>query len=88
ASTATVVTRMIGQGQRYTDTSALAQQQLEILRARGCDAAGEIAVAEHLDVVWMVETTGRATRRVLVTVATQTGRSTRVDSFVTELSCD
>ena len=39
-TTAGLVTRMIGQGQRYSEVSNFASERFELLRAQGCPAAG------------------------------------------------
>jgi type IV pilus modification protein PilV len=90
ASTAGTVTRMIGQGQRYTEASSLASERFEIIRAQECDsmAAGS-ATAGGYAVKWTVfALNGGAGQEVNVEVESRTGTGTRVDTFSTAIACE
>ena len=93
ASTAAYVTRMIGQGNRYTEASTLAGRRLEILRAGGCSTmAGGSSTSGRFTVSWTVTTinTGsqRSARQVQVVVTSPTNYGTRTDSLTGTISCD
>ena len=89
AASAAVTTRMIGQGQRYSETSAMAAQRFEMLRSQSCASmsAGS-ASAGRFGVSWAVTTvaSGRA-RGVTLVVTSPTGRGMRADSFATTIPC-
>jgi len=89
-ATAALTTRMIGQGQRYTEASTLASQRFEILRARACSAlADSTDVQGRFTVTWTVAAAdaGRS-RLITLTVASPTGAGTvRSDTFTTKRLC-
>lgn len=86
ASTAALVTRMIGQGGSYSQATTLAAEQTEILRSQ-CDsarAAGSSASGNYA-VNWTV-TGGASTDQVTVTVSyPRADGTTRVDTFTTTI---
>jgi Tfp pilus assembly protein PilV len=88
-TTAGLVTSMIGQGQRSTETSTLAGERFEILRAERCAAAGTGSETRGAYTVsWRVtEVTGGKGREFSVTVASPTGRGTRTARFTTTHFC-
>ena len=93
ASTAGYVTRMIGQGNRFTQASTLASKQLELLRAGGCTTmANGSSATGRFRVAWTVTTlnTGsqRTANQVQVTVTSPTNYGTRTDSFTGMILCD
>jgi type IV pilus modification protein PilV len=88
-TTAGLVTRMIGQGQRYTEAATLANERFEILRVQRCPAVGSGSETRGAyTIAWTVADTvaGRG-RTMLVTVQSPTTRGTRVDSFTTTKVC-
>lgn len=92
ASTAGFVTRMTGQGNRYTLAATLASRRLELLRADGCSAmAGGSSATGRFTVSWTVTTlnTGsqRTAKQVAVTVTSPTSSGTRADSFTGTILC-
>ena len=89
-STAALTTRMIGQGQRYTQASTLASQRFEILRARSCAALADSSGAQGAyTVAWTVTSAdGGKSRLITVAVTSPTGAGkTRTDSFTTKRLC-
>lgn len=89
ASTAAVVTRMIAQGDRYTEASTLANRQLEVLRSQGCSslADGSTTVG-RFQVSWRVTSvSGGRGRQVTITVVSPTGRGSRTDTFSNTILC-
>lgn len=88
-STAALTTRMISQGQRYSEAAALANQRFEILRATPCPsmANGSNTVGQ-VQVTWGVTSiqSGRA-RQATVDVRSSTGTGTRSDRFQTVIYC-
>jgi len=88
-TTAGLVTRMIGQGHRYTEASALANERIEVLRSQGCPAAGSGtetrgAFTVSWRVVAMAAPNGRG---LVVSVQSPTTRGTRTDTFETVHFC-
>ncbi|MDH3496306.1 MAG: prepilin-type N-terminal cleavage/methylation domain-containing protein [Gemmatimonadota bacterium] len=88
-TTAGLVTRMIGQGQRYTEASALANERFEVLRAQGCPAAATGAETRGAyNISWRVAgLAGGKGRALEVIVRSPTTRGTRTDSFSTVHFC-
>jgi Tfp pilus assembly protein PilV len=88
-STAGVVTRMIGQGQRYSEVSNLANERFEILRAQGCPAAGTGSEARGaFTIAWRVtDAAGGKARALQVIVTSPTPRGTRADTLSTTQVC-
>ena len=90
ASTAGTVTRMIGQGQRFTEASSLASERFEIIRSLECDnmAAGS-ATSGTYALRWTVDSLNSgAGREVNVMIQSRTGSGTRVDTFSTAIACE
>jgi len=87
--TAGLVTRMIGQGQRYTVVSTLANERIETLRSGGCPAIGAGTETRGGYVInWLVSAgPGLASRNIQVVVTSPTARGTRVDSVQTVQVC-
>jgi len=88
-TTAGLVTRMIGQGQRYTEASALANERIEVLRSQGCPAAGSGSETRGaFTISWrIVEVAGGKGRGFMVNVQSPTTRGTRTDTFETVQFC-
>jgi len=88
-TTAGLVTRMIGQGQRYTEASALANERIEILRSQKCPAAGSgTETRGAFTVSWrIVEVAGGKGRNFQVVVQSPTTRGNRTDTFQTVQFC-
>ena len=89
ATTAALVTRMIGQGQRYSEVSAVASQQFEMMRSRSCSALSNGSATQGAYVLsWTVDSVaeGRA-RSVRIIVVSPTARATRSDTFATTIPC-
>ncbi len=88
-TTAAITTRMIAQGQRYSETSTLAAQQLEILRSQDCAGLnGGSRSAGAFSVTWTVSTVAGGRARALdVVVTSPTGHGTRADTFATTIPC-
>jgi type IV pilus modification protein PilV len=86
-SVAAGVTLLIGQGQRYTTASALANQRIEMLRSQDCGnlADGSSVEGKYL-VSWTNTNLGNGSR-MLVTVTSPRPSKVRVDSFPTTISC-
>lgn len=92
ASTAALVTRMIGQGQRFSQANALANERFEILRTQRCSAmAAGSGTSGPYSFAWAVDSTGLGVkgRRIRVIVRSPTGAATtRADTFTTIVFCD
>lgn len=88
-TTAALTTRMIAQGQRYGEASAIANERFEILRARSCsEMTGGSAQVGRFSVSWTVTPNAAGTwRRVDVTVVSPAARGTRTDRFTTIIAC-
>jgi len=89
ASSAAVATRMIAQGQRYSEASAMASERFELLRSVPCDSlANGSATADQFTVAWRVTATASGRAMLAdVAVTSPTGRSNRTDSFRTVILC-
>lgn len=94
ASSAAMVTRMIGQGGSYTEAATLATQQIEILQSQsascanlldGSRAAGPYAI--EWDVTTATTTQNSAVRAQVFVTAPRAGRAARVDTFTTLIPC-
>lgn len=88
-STAALTTRMISQGQRYSEAAALANQRFEILRATPClFMANGSNAAGQVQLTWTVTAiqADRA-RQVTVDVTSSTGTGRRTDRFQTIIFC-
>jgi prepilin-type N-terminal cleavage/methylation domain-containing protein len=88
-TTAGLVTRMIAQGHRYTEASALANERIEILRSQGCPAAGTgTETRGAYTVSWRVVALATPKGRgLVVSVQSPTTRGTHTDSFETVHYC-
>lgn len=88
-STAATVTRMIGQGQRYSEASTLAAGRFEILRATDCSAMTSSTATEGAYTLsWTVaDTASGNAKAVTLTVTSPTGRGDRTDTFNTTIAC-
>jgi len=88
-TTAGLVTRMIGQGQRYTEASALANERIEVLRSQRCPAAGTGSETRgSFTISWrIVEVANSKGRAFTVNVQSPTTRGTRTDTFETVQFC-
>lgn len=88
-ATAGVTTRMIGQGARYSDVSALAMRRFEILRSHGCNGTGggSRTVGRFVE-TWTVQTLGNGrVRAVRVVVVSPVASGIREDTFATTMPC-
>ena len=90
ASTAGTVTRMIGQGQRFTTASLLASERFEIIRAQECDdMASGSGTSGTYNLNWTVSSlNGGAGRGISVMIESRTGSGTRTDTFSTVIACE
>ena len=88
-TTAGLVTRMIGQGHRYTEASTLASERFEILRAETCPAVGSDSDPRGaFTVTWTVTDIGGGRgREITVRVTSPTPRGPRTDVFTTTKVC-
>ena len=86
-TTAALVTRMIGQGQRQTEAAALAADRFEQLRSVPCAALADGSSTQGgFTVAWRVA--GAAdSRDIDVIVTSPTPRGTRQDRFSTTRYC-
>lgn len=89
ATTAGVVTRMIGTGHHLTRAASLAAERIEGLRAGGCPAAGRGGETRGSFVVtWEVaEASGGRARDIVVRVTGPTPAGARTDSLLTTQLC-
>ncbi len=87
-STAVMITRLTGEGQRYVETTALAVQQLERLRSEGCGGAdvGSWGRKRH-SAEWRLTSVGRELKRATLVVTTLRVTGTRVDTFLATIPC-
>lgn len=89
-STAALVTRMIGQGQRYSEVSTLASQQVEVLRSRRCTAITDGSGSQGpYTLSWTVQDVagGRAKRVTVVVLSPRVRGGSRADTFATTIGC-
>lgn len=89
AATAALTTRMVAQGQRHSNTAALANRRLEILRVASCPAlaAGSETVGQ-VRLTWTVVSLGGGrAREVILNVSSPTGAGRRTDRFETVIAC-
>ncbi len=91
ASTSALVTRMVGQGHRYTEASTLAARQMEVLRSRPCDALADGTTAENqFKLTWQVTeiADGKAQAADVIVTSPRPGTlGARVDTFSTTIPC-
>jgi prepilin-type N-terminal cleavage/methylation domain-containing protein len=87
AASAAQVTRMTGQGGRFSGSAAVAESRLEQLRAGGCAglAAGSATTGKYSE-SWTVTTAGLL-RVVTVTVTYNDVGRQRNDDFISTISC-
>jgi type IV pilus assembly protein PilV len=88
-TTAGLVTRMVGQGQRFTQASAYANERIEVLRSRRCPAvAAGSETRGAYTISWrVVSAADDRARGITVTVQSRTTRGTRTDTFNTVHFC-
>ncbi len=89
ASTAALTTRMIGQGQRYSEASAMATRRFEMLRSRPCAAMGNGTESEgRYTATWTVAdvAAGKAKAVRVIVQSPMAGRM-RADTFSTTIPC-
>lgn len=88
-TTAGLVTRMIGQGHRFTEASALANERIEVLKAQRCPAAGTGTETRGTYVIsWRVtEIASGKGRNLAISVQSRTTRGNRTDTFATVHFC-
>jgi len=88
SATAALVTRMIGQGQRLSEATALAQRRFEILRSQSCSAitSGTETVGRYTLTWRTTDVSGRAVT-VNLAVTSPTADATRTDTFQTTIPC-
>lgn len=89
AATAALTTRMVAQGQRHSNTAALANGRLETLHATSCGSmAGGSERVGRVRLTWQVMAShgGRA-RDVILAVSSPTGAGRRTDRFETVIAC-
>ncbi|MDH3456783.1 MAG: prepilin-type N-terminal cleavage/methylation domain-containing protein [Gemmatimonadota bacterium] len=89
ATTAALVTRMIGQGQRFSEVSAVAAQRFEMLRSRPCATMANGSATQGPYVLsWTVDSVAAGKARSLrLIVISPTTRTTRADTFATTVPC-
>ena len=89
ASSSATVTRMISRSQAYTEASALATQELELLHAQPCASLADGTKSVGMfQVGWAVDSIAAGEgRRIRMAVHTPTAQGMAVDSFTTSLSC-
>jgi prepilin-type N-terminal cleavage/methylation domain-containing protein len=88
AGTAALVTRMVAQGQRYTEAAQLANRRFEILRGMSCDSlqAGSVTSGRFVE-QWTITTVGTNGRTLSLIVQSPTGTRVRADTFSTTRFC-
>lgn len=94
ASSAAMVTRMIGQGGMYSESATLAVQQAEILRSQSQRCAGlldgsraEGRYTIEWDVGAATTTVSDAVEVHVFVTAPRAGQAARVDTFTTLIPC-
>ncbi len=89
ASTAALVTRMIGQGQRYTEASTIANDRFEQLRSMTCaDLADGTEAVGGYNVNWQTSALGNRGANMTVTVTVPTpGRADPTYTFTSTRLC-
>lgn len=93
-SSGAMVTRMIGEGNRFTQASTVANRQFETFRAQwvagACAGAmdGSTTTAEGFTVTWRLTSVaaGKA-RQVQLLVSSPTARGSRTDTFYRTIPC-
>lgn len=89
ASSGALITRMIAQGQRYSQAAELANKRFETLRSSSCSALASSgsATSGQFREAWTVTTVGSGGRRFTVVIQSPTGTGTRTDTFSTVRFC-
>ncbi len=89
AGTAGLVTRMIGQGDRYTEAATLANRQMETLRSQTCASmVGGSTTVGRFRVSWTVTSVASGKgRQVAITVVSPTNTGMRTDTFNNTMVC-
>ena len=85
ASTAALVTRLIGEGGSYSQSTTLATEQMEILRSQCGALHGGNTTKGAYSIEWSVTDLGEASQVTVKVTAPQAGRSARVDTFTTTI---
>jgi Tfp pilus assembly protein PilV len=88
-SVAALATRMVSEGQRSTESAAIANERIEVLRAQGCPALVDGAESRGAHRVrWRVESQGAGRARRLTVLVTSPGpRGARTDTVTTVHVC-
>lgn len=88
-STSGAVTRMIGQGKRFSDVSSLASARMDVLRDTPCDSMTNGSETRGaFQVVWRITSIASGQgRNIQVVVNSRTATGTRSDLFSTTISC-
>jgi prepilin-type N-terminal cleavage/methylation domain-containing protein len=87
-STAAMATRMMGQGQRYTEAAQMANRRFEILRSVSCDSlAGGTATSGNFTERWSITAVGTGGQRLNVAIQSPTSGGFRADSFSSTRFC-
>jgi len=92
-SSGALVTRMIGEGNRFTEASTVANRRFEMFRsqwsANNCNSAADgSTTAQGFTVTWsVVSVSGGKARQVQLTVSSPTARGTRTDTFYRTIPC-
>jgi len=88
-TTAALVTRMIGQGERYSQASTMAAEQFEVFRSRSCASlTAGTATRGGFTLNWTVQdAAGGRARAVTIVVLSPTTRGIRPDTFATTIGC-
>lgn len=89
ASTSGMVTRMIGQGKRYSQASVLASERLDVLRGTDCSALADGSeTRDGFDIAWRIASAAGGEGRTLqVAVTSPTTDGSRTDVFTSTISC-
>lgn len=89
AASAGAATKMIAQGNRYTEASTLANERFEILSTERCPtvATGSETRGAYSLSWTVVSAAGGRARELNVSVTSPTSRGTRTDAFTTVRFC-
>jgi type IV pilus modification protein PilV len=89
ATTAALVTRMIGQGERFSQASTMAAEQFEVFRSQSCSSLASGATTNGgFTLTWTVQdAAGGRAKTVTIEVRSPTVRGTRADTFATTIGC-
>jgi len=87
ASTAATVTRMVAQGQRYSNATTLAAQRFEILRSTACASMVDgSSTSGTYSVAWTVAASGTGKEVTVIVTSPKTG-GTRADTVSSYITC-